>query len=149
MVFACRVHHNPLEHVSFGKPNPVVFKNAEAMLRQLQPSYHSDSSKESGDSGLQSFKTLYMIGDNPSVDIKGARQVCPDYTLVFIGGAHKISTIGFHRAHVENEKKIVWFHFQAGHPWFSILTRTGVFQGKHNHAEFPADLASRMMELLA
>ncbi|KAJ6909446.1 hypothetical protein NC652_020435 [Populus alba x Populus x berolinensis] len=100
-----RVHHNPLEHVSFGKPNPVVFKNAEAMLRQLQPSYHSDSSKESGDSGLQSFKTLYMIGDNPSVDIKGARQ--------------------------------------AGHPWFSILTRTGVFQGKHNHAEFPADLASR------
>ncbi|KAL3581466.1 hypothetical protein D5086_015798 [Populus alba] len=103
-----RVHHNPLEHVSFGKPNPVVFKNAEAMLRQLQPSYHSDSSKESGDSGLQSFKTLYMIGDNPSVDIKGARQ--------------------------------------AGHPWFSILTRTGVFQGKHNHAEFPADLVVDTVE---
>ncbi|KAJ6322890.1 hypothetical protein OIU77_012680 [Salix suchowensis] len=106
-----RVHHNPLEHVSFGKPNPVVFKNAEAMLMQLQVSYRSNNSKESGDSGLQSFKTLYMIGDNPSVDIKGARQ--------------------------------------AGHPWFSILTRTGVFRGKHNHAEFPADMASRMMELLA
>lgn len=23
------------------------------------------------------FKTLYMIGDNPSVDINGAKQVCP------------------------------------------------------------------------
>ncbi|KAJ6767914.1 HYDROLASE FAMILY PROTEIN / HAD-SUPERFAMILY PROTEIN [Salix koriyanagi] len=86
-----RVHHNPLEHVSFGKPNPVVFKNAEAMLMQLQVSYRSNNSKESGDSGLQSFKTLYMIGDNPSVDIKGARQVCTDYSLVFIGGARKIS----------------------------------------------------------
>ncbi|KAJ6429039.1 hypothetical protein OIU84_020638 [Salix udensis] len=103
-----RVHHNPLEHVSFGKPNPVVFKNAEAMLRQLQVSYRSNNSKESGDSGLQSFKTLYMIGDNPSVDIKGARQ--------------------------------------AGHPWFSILTRTGVFRGKHNHAEFPADMVVDTVE---
>ena len=91
MVFACSVHRNPLEHVSFGKPNPVVFKNAEAMLRQLQVPYRSNNSKESGDSGLQSFKTLYMIGDNPSVDIKGARQVCTDYSLVFIGGARKIS----------------------------------------------------------
>lgn len=30
--------------------------------------------------------------------------------------------------------------FQAGKPWFSILTRTGVFKGKGNHAEHPADL---------
>lgn len=33
-------------------------------------------------------------------------------------------------------------HFQAGHPWFSILTRTGVFKGKENDADFPADLVS-------
>eukprot|EP00258_Populus_trichocarpa_P049722 XP_024465741.1 uncharacterized CDP-alcohol phosphatidyltransferase class-I family protein C22A12.08c isoform X4 [Populus trichocarpa] len=106
-----RIHYNPLEYVCFGKPDPFVFKNAEAMLKQLQPSYHSDNFKEPGDSGLRSFKTLYMIGDNPSVDVKGAQQ--------------------------------------AGHPWFSILTRTGVFRGKHNHAEFPADLASQTMKLSA
>jgi len=51
------------------------------MLKQLQPSYHSDNFKEPGDSGLRSFKTLYMIGDNPSVDVKGAQQVCPAYSL--------------------------------------------------------------------
>ncbi|KAJ6772895.1 CDP-DIACYLGLYCEROL--GLYCEROL-3-PHOSPHATE 3-PHOSPHATIDYLTRANSFERASE-RELATED [Salix koriyanagi] len=77
-----RIHYNPLEYVSFGKPNPFVFKNAEAMLKQLQPSYH--------------------------IDVKGAQQ--------------------------------------AGHPWFSILTRTGVFRGKHNHAEFPADLVVDTVE---
>ncbi|MCI16264.1 cat eye syndrome critical region protein, partial [Trifolium medium] len=43
-----------------------------------------------------------MIGNNPAVDIRGARQ--------------------------------------TGHPWFSILTRTGVFKGKENHEKFPADL---------
>ncbi|KAD2804935.1 hypothetical protein E3N88_38312 [Mikania micrantha] len=47
------------------------------------------------------FETLYMIGDNPSDDIKGARH--------------------------------------AGHPWFSILTRKGVFRGKENHIDYPAD----------
>lgn len=36
-----------------------------------------------------------------------------------------------------NNKNIV---FQTGHPWFSILTRTGVFKGKENHDKFPADL---------
>lgn len=34
------------------------------------------------------------------------------------------------------------FDNQAGHPWFSILTRTGVFNGNDNHADFPADLVS-------
>jgi len=36
-----------------------------------------------------------------------------------------------------NNKNIA---FQTGHPWFSILTRTGVFKGKENHDKFPADL---------
>ncbi|KAJ6311604.1 hypothetical protein OIU77_013374 [Salix suchowensis] len=80
-----RIHYNPLDHLII-----VII------------------SKEPGDSGSQSFKTLYMIGDNPSVDVKGAQQ--------------------------------------AGHPWFSILTRTGVFRGKHNHAEFPADLVVDTVE---
>ncbi|PRQ32410.1 putative HAD-like domain-containing protein [Rosa chinensis] len=34
----------------------------------------------------------------------------------------------------------------AGHPWFSILTRTGVFKGKENHDEFPADLVVDTVE---
>lgn len=29
---------------------------------------------------------------------------------------------------------------QAGSPWFSILTRTGVFKGRENHDKYPADL---------
>lgn len=32
------------------------------------------------------------------------------------------------------------FLSQAGPPWLSILTRTGVFRGEGNHIKFPADL---------
>ncbi|XP_034206406.1 uncharacterized protein YKR070W-like isoform X2 [Prunus dulcis] len=103
-----RIHHDPLEYVSFGKPNPFVFKNTEAILTQLQPSHCHNDTTNTGNSQSHAFKTLYMIGDNPSVDVKGAQQ--------------------------------------AGHPWFSILTRTGVFKGKDNHAEFPADLVVDTVE---
>lgn len=92
-----RVHHKNLDCVIFGKPNPFVFKNAEAILCEIKPSLESHS-----------FKTLYMIGDNPAVDVKGAKQ--------------------------------------AGSPWFSILTRTGVFRGDRNHAEYPADLVVDTVE---
>lgn len=54
--------------MTFGKPNPFVFENAEAILGQFLPSNVAYD-------GSYPFKTLYMIGDNPSVDIKGARQV--------------------------------------------------------------------------
>uniref|UniRef100_A0A1J3DLE3 CDP-alcohol phosphatidyltransferase class-I family protein C22A12.08c n=2 Tax=Noccaea caerulescens TaxID=107243 RepID=A0A1J3DLE3_NOCCA len=95
-----RIHDNPLEYTSFGKPNPFVFKNAEDVLKEITHS-HSNS-------GSHDFRTLYMVGDNPKIDIRGARQ--------------------------------------AGNPWFSILTRTGVFKGKDNHAEFPADLVVDTVE---
>ncbi|XP_059626710.1 uncharacterized protein YKR070W isoform X2 [Cornus florida] len=98
-----RIHPNALEYTSFGKPNPSVYKNAETVLMRLVTSlYPNLQVLNLANGGDNIFKTLYMIGDNPSVDIKGARQ--------------------------------------AGHPWFSILTRTGVFKGKENHAEYPADL---------
>ncbi|XP_042510733.1 uncharacterized protein YKR070W isoform X2 [Macadamia integrifolia] len=97
-----RIHPTTLEYTSFGKPNPLVFKNAEEILKLLLSSYCNYHVVSNGNTGSHPFKTLYMIGDNPSVDIKGAQQ--------------------------------------AGHPWFSILTRTGVFKGKENHPEFPADL---------
>ncbi|KAL7253031.1 hypothetical protein ACSBR1_007536 [Camellia fascicularis] len=103
-----RIHHSALEYTSFGKPNPFVFKNAETILRQIQASCHDDNVVGIEDMVSLDFKTLYMIGDNPVVDIKGAQQ--------------------------------------AGHPWFSILTRTGVFREKENHAEFPADLVVDTVE---
>ncbi|KAH1064374.1 hypothetical protein J1N35_029361 [Gossypium stocksii] len=103
-----RINPKRLEYVTYGKPNPFVFKNAEVILSQLQSSSCQDHSKNNGVPGSHPFETLYMIGDNPSVDVKGAQQ--------------------------------------AGHPWFSILTRTGVFQGKDNHAEFPADLVVDSVE---
>jgi HAD superfamily hydrolase (TIGR01456 family) len=97
-----RIHEKPLEYTSFGKPNPFVFKNAEDVLKEIATSPYSSNQ------GSHHFKTLYMIGDNPKIDIRGARQ--------------------------------------AGTPWFSILTRTGVFKGKDNHSEFPADLVVDTVE---
>ncbi|KAL8257625.1 hypothetical protein R6Q59_029666 [Mikania micrantha] len=104
------IHHKPLKYTSFGKPNPFVYKNAESILMQLDQSLTSDAdlNGEYKDMKSQHFKTLYMTGDNPSVDIKGARQ--------------------------------------AGHPWFSILTRTGVFRGKENHTDYPADQGCKRAE---
>ncbi|KAE9463497.1 hypothetical protein C3L33_04602, partial [Rhododendron williamsianum] len=104
-----RIHPNALEYTSFGKPNTSVFRNAETVLRELVHS-SSNTIQSANDQigGNHVFRTLYMVGDNPSVDIKGARQ--------------------------------------AGSPWFSILTRTGVFKGKENHDEYPADLVVDTVE---
>ncbi|KAL2508535.1 hydrolase family protein/HAD-superfamily protein [Forsythia ovata] len=93
-----RIHPNVLKYTSYGKPNPSAFRTAENVLMQVVPSHSSHPENR----GQHTFKTLYMIGDNPSVDINGARQ--------------------------------------AGLPWFSILTRTGVFKGEKDHANYPADL---------
>ncbi|XP_022993080.1 uncharacterized protein YKR070W-like [Cucurbita maxima] len=103
-----RIHHRPLEYVSYGKPNPLVFKNVETVLRQILSSHCDDHLVNKEDIEFNGFRTLYMIGDNPVVDIKGARE--------------------------------------AGRPWFSILTRTGVFRGEENHVEFPADLVVNTVE---
>ncbi|KAK7324965.1 hypothetical protein VNO77_28957 [Canavalia gladiata] len=102
-----RIHPHSLEYTCFGKPRPPVFKNAEIVLQKLvSPVY--DDFYDVNHNNVPYFKTLYMIGDNPAVDIRGARQ--------------------------------------TGHPWFSILTRTGVFKGKENHDKFPADLVVDTVE---
>lgn len=100
-----KINATSLEYTSYGKPNPSVFRNAENVLMEVAP---SSSTMKHPISAQQSFKTLYMIGDNPAVDIKGAKQ--------------------------------------AGHPWFSILTRTGVFKGEKNHALYSADLVVDTVE---
>uniref|UniRef100_A0A7N0UKU2 Uncharacterized protein n=1 Tax=Kalanchoe fedtschenkoi TaxID=63787 RepID=A0A7N0UKU2_KALFE len=99
-----RIHPVGLEYTSYGKPNPFVFENAESVLKELLLLNATGSNKEAA----HQFKKLYMVGDNPSVDINGARK--------------------------------------AGHPWFSILTRTGVFKGKDNHPKYPADLVVDTVE---
>lgn len=75
LVLICRIHPNALEYTSFGKPNSFVFRNAETVLKQLLSSLdhklHVDHAIDESH-----FKTVYMVGDNPTVDIKGARQVC-------------------------------------------------------------------------
>ncbi|EEF32142.1 uncharacterized protein YKR070W isoform X2 [Ricinus communis] len=103
-----RIHPKPLEYTSFGKPNPFVFKNAETVLKQLSSLHCGTDPMDHMNAEIHHFTTLYMIGDNPSVDIRGARQ--------------------------------------AGRPWFSILTRTGVFKGTENYTEFPADLVVNTVE---
>ncbi|KAF8039762.1 hypothetical protein BT93_B2088 [Corymbia citriodora subsp. variegata] len=104
-----RIHPIPLAYTSYGKPNPSVYGNAETVLKNLMASSLSNLDVENiTNYGNRCFKTLYMIGDNPKIDIRGARQ--------------------------------------AGDPWFSILTRTGVFKGKDNHSEFPADLVVDTVE---
>ena len=76
LVTTCRIHHSALVYKSFGKPNSFVFKNAETILRQIKASCHDDNGVGNEEMVSLDFKTLYMIGDNPPVDIKGARQVC-------------------------------------------------------------------------
>ncbi|XP_022856176.1 uncharacterized protein YKR070W-like [Olea europaea var. sylvestris] len=70
-----RIHNKPLQYTCLGKPNPFVYKNAETILREIQKSScHCNAIVENAEQGSHSFKTLYMIGDNPLVDVKGAHQ---------------------------------------------------------------------------
>ncbi|KAG6477387.1 hypothetical protein ZIOFF_066641 [Zingiber officinale] len=101
-----RIHSSPLEYTSYGKPNPSVFKNAESTLTKLALATYP--AKETRVGKNFAFNIIYMIGDNPKVDVNGAKK--------------------------------------AGHPWFPILTRTGVFKGKDNDEQFPADLVVDTVE---
>lgn len=77
-----RIHDKPLEYMTFGKPNPFVFRNAETILGHLlRTSAPGNVRRENADSWSSSFRTLYMIGDNPAVDIKGAQQVSLSYDM--------------------------------------------------------------------
>ncbi|KAL6648331.1 hypothetical protein ACP70R_012555 [Stipagrostis hirtigluma subsp. patula] len=102
-----QINDHPLKYTSYGKPNPFVFKNAANILEKLVMSMYpsSQTSKEVNDC---QFSTIYMVGDNPKVDINGA--------------------------------------LKAGHPWSSVLTRTGVFRGEDNDPQFPADLVVDTVE---
>ncbi|OEL22082.1 putative CDP-alcohol phosphatidyltransferase class-I family protein C22A12.08c [Dichanthelium oligosanthes] len=95
-----QINDHPLKYTTYGKPNPLVFKNAANILEKLVMSMYPNSQTLMELNDCQ-FSTIYMVGDNPKVDINGASK--------------------------------------AGHPWSSVLTRTGVFRGKVNDPHFPAD----------
>ncbi|XVF68637.1 hypothetical protein PTKIN_Ptkin11bG0017400 [Pterospermum kingtungense] len=89
------IHTEALKYTALGKPNPVAFKNAEVVLKKLASSlYHDVNILHPANSASIEFQTLYMIGDNPLVDIKGARQAGNPWfpiltrTGVFKGDSH-------------------------------------------------------------
>lgn len=71
-----RIHHTPLSYKSFGKPNTIAFKDAETVLQKmalgLPPSDQLETPNEK-------VNVLYMIGDNPTVDIYGVHQAGPPW----------------------------------------------------------------------
>ncbi|KAF8718670.1 hypothetical protein HU200_024970 [Digitaria exilis] len=104
-----QISYHPLKYTSYGKPNPFVFKNAAKILEKLVMSMYPDSQTLKEVNECQ-FSAIYMVGDNPKVDINGASK--------------------------------------AGHPWSSVLTRTGVFRGKDNDPQFPADVVCLISECI-
>lgn len=82
----CRITERPLQYTSFGKPNPSVFKNAESVLTKLVSSIYQVKETMIGEKFI--FNTIYMIGDNPKVDVNGAKQVhYYELNLLLIGHA--------------------------------------------------------------
>ncbi|KAL3701342.1 hypothetical protein R1sor_019364 [Riccia sorocarpa] len=92
----------PLHWVSYGKPQLLVYKNAERVLEEISKKIPEITAEVSAvPKHHHFFKTIYMVGDNPTTDIIGAKF--------------------------------------AGHPWFSILTRTGCYRGQAISSLYHAD----------
>lgn len=71
----CRINDHPLKYTTYGKPNPFVFNNAAKILEKLVLSMYPDSQEVNE----CQFSALYMVGDNPKVDINGASKVSLRY----------------------------------------------------------------------
>jgi HAD superfamily hydrolase (TIGR01456 family) len=69
-----QVNDHRLKYISYGKPNPFVFKNAANILEKLAICMHP-SSLPTKEVEEHRFSTIYMVGDNPKVDINGALKV--------------------------------------------------------------------------
>ncbi|GJN08221.1 hypothetical protein PR202_ga26117 [Eleusine coracana subsp. coracana] len=66
-----KINDHPLKYTSYGKPNPFVFKNAASILEKLVMNMYPNS-QTSNEVNDHQFSTIYMVGDNPKVDINGA-----------------------------------------------------------------------------
>ena len=64
-----------------------MFKNAEAILGQILSSMNQDQDTVNEVKGHQ-FSTIYMIGDNPAVDINGVIKVCLNPRIAYYINCH-------------------------------------------------------------
>eukprot|EP00250_Pteridium_aquilinum_P008761 c18191_g1_i2 orf=418-942(-) len=68
-----RISKTPLIYTSFGKPKVPVFRGAEASLLRIAEMMDAKLTQDFRVK-LVDFERLYIIGDNPSTDILGAKQ---------------------------------------------------------------------------
>uniref|UniRef100_A0A3B6HS97 Uncharacterized protein n=1 Tax=Triticum aestivum TaxID=4565 RepID=A0A3B6HS97_WHEAT len=76
-----QVNDVPLKYTSYGKPNPFVFKNAANILEKIVMDMYPNSQPRNEVQDHQ-FSTIYMIGDNPKVDINGVLKAGPPWSSV-------------------------------------------------------------------
>ncbi|KAF7054328.1 hypothetical protein CFC21_062028 [Triticum aestivum] len=76
-----QVNDVPLKYTSYGKPNPFVFKNAANILEKIVMGIYPNSQPRNEVQDHQ-FSTIYMIGDNPKVDINGVLKAGPPWSSV-------------------------------------------------------------------
>ncbi|CAN6320415.1 unnamed protein product [Urochloa humidicola] len=76
-----QINDHPLKYTSYGKPNPFVFKNAASILQKLVMSMYPNSQTLKEVIDCQ-FSTIYMVGDNPKVDINGASKAGQPWSSV-------------------------------------------------------------------
>ncbi|KAI4994747.1 hypothetical protein ZWY2020_034388 [Hordeum vulgare] len=76
-----QVNDIPLKYTSYGKPNPFVFKNAASILQKIVMGIYPNSQLTNEVQDHQ-FSTIYMIGDNPKVDINGVLKAGPPWSSV-------------------------------------------------------------------
>ncbi|MCO5578442.1 hypothetical protein L7F22_032284 [Adiantum nelumboides] len=78
-----RISKIPLVYTSFGKPKVAVFRGAENSLLKVAEVMEPHAK-------LFDFERLYMIGDNPSTDILGAKQAgTPWFSILTRTGCFK------------------------------------------------------------
>ncbi|BFI23347.1 hypothetical protein MPTK2_1g01240 [Marchantia polymorpha subsp. ruderalis] len=77
-----RLPSAPLQYVSYGKPQLTVYKHAEHVLHDLSTQIISGAlvgAPKTREPMHPPFESIYMIGDNPSTDILGARIAGPPW----------------------------------------------------------------------
>lgn len=112
-----RISDKPLVYTSFGKPKVAVFRNAEIALQMVAKALEA---------GLQSSSLAENFYESIKVHSHNSQGKQVEFESIYMIG--------------DNPATDILGATQAGRPWFTILTRTGCFKGKVNHALYPADL---------
>ena len=107
--------------MSFGKPNPEPYRMIERVLEEQARALGLGGSGEGEGKG----EALPLTLPHPGVDSKGKAALPPFSAIYAIGDNSAADVRGANR---------------AGHPWVSVLVRTGVFSGPP-HSNCPTDPA--------